>query len=1158
MLASSKSNEVTVVGVLPEECRAPFWPLQWWSLGDSEADHIIVPLDEDYKETYALGLCMDTTNRVPPNGPAAASSSSSSSGSNSGLFPAIFMLSTDARLHAYHFTTTFAPHVAALQGMMQPAQPVLSIEQARQKRQFFSNMQVLQQARAGEEQEQEGEEDDVDSNAGQAEDEEEEENAVTPPHAFSTPPPNASLAEPQATAATTSAFSFKPAEQAPAAAATTAPFSFNAPAPSAFGAAFGAAAFGSSAFATAAPSAFGAGDKAAPFSFSFAPAAAAPAATAAPVVAAAPAATAAPSFGGFSFAAPTSATATSFGSAPSFGAAFGAAAPTSVFGAAAAPVPAKPTPAASPKLTSQPAPAFSMPPPAVTVAVAAPALARSTNANVAVKNNLEFSTPSPSASAATLPPFQPTPLAVAMPPAARATLAQPTATTGSMTRSIIKPAVAAAPAPAHVFPPSSSTGPYAPSKFGIEYDQPAEVDAAELAPRPKKATAVNPKLIEVSEALGTGTEKKFMEALLTVAIKFKNLAQMAHESRESIVAVQYAPAKPAPGQAATFSVKAMRTLTSRTRTLMGVANTLQEAEVKSRTTIEELVAQSKRDDLVAATCGSMLQREKDPQYQQLLQSMPLDVQSSRLQQSIDANTAEVQRQITHLQSHLQELYMHHQASPMRGGRPSVVSVPTVKSVVDVINKHGKSIEEMEDEMDELKEQIDSMQLHPSLPLNKGGRRTKARMLAQRQQRLGGGGGGGRGGFDQIGGGNFSPIGRASGTSSGVMTPVDSKSAQGGRFLIGGSPAPRLLREASSPPFSAAPSASSSSVFNQSDAGALPSLSLRPSLSREASLAAISRGKSKQRLDQLFAQMDQLQLHAATITPLAAHPEEEEEQQHHQSLSSSRLVSESANTRRWARSAQRQAAAPVSPLRHPLARTNDAARTSSDEEEESKPSIGRNNMPEQQAPVLKREPTRAAADGQTLLELQNEALLARVDMLMAELKMEKERSAAAKSAPQPPAAKPVSAFASAALPPPVAVAAAAPAAAAPTTSAFGSSFGSSFGGGSSFALPASSPFGAAESAAAPAPSFAFGGLADAAAAAPPAAVEVKPKLKAKEKAKIAFEAATAAAAAPATAAAAPTSSFGSFASFGSTPAPAASFAFGGGFGLPAPAGSRRCG
>lgn len=130
VFGSSKAGEVTILGVLPE--KSPLLdPIECWSF-ESATDRIMVPMDGELKDTYALGLAIDTTNRVPPlapDGPVAAVSGSSIFSSNSassspGLFPVVFMLTTNARLHIYHLTTTDATQLTSLRNLMRPAVPV--------------------------------------------------------------------------------------------------------------------------------------------------------------------------------------------------------------------------------------------------------------------------------------------------------------------------------------------------------------------------------------------------------------------------------------------------------------------------------------------------------------------------------------------------------------------------------------------------------------------------------------------------------------------------------------------------------------------------------------------------------------------------------------------------------------------------------------------------------------------------------------------------------------------------------------------------------------------------------------------------------------------------------------------------------------------------
>ena len=117
-------------------------------VGESEAEQIIVPMDSDFKETYALGLAVDAANRLPSKGAAAAAAAAASNEqkSNSDVFPAVFMLTTEGRLHAYQLMTSHpASNPALIQSqVMKPAVPIDTLDQAAQRWQF-SAVGVAQQ-----------------------------------------------------------------------------------------------------------------------------------------------------------------------------------------------------------------------------------------------------------------------------------------------------------------------------------------------------------------------------------------------------------------------------------------------------------------------------------------------------------------------------------------------------------------------------------------------------------------------------------------------------------------------------------------------------------------------------------------------------------------------------------------------------------------------------------------------------------------------------------------------------------------------------------------------------------------------------------------------------------------------------------------------------
>jgi len=874
LFASNKAHEVTILGVSPESPPSPAEPVAWWMVGESELDQIIVPMDEDFRETYALGMDIDVTNRGAVKAAEAASSSSSS---NAQRWPVVFMLTTDARLHVYELTTSNESHRSIIEReVMHDAERVLSVEEAMRKWQFKSKVEVEEAeapAEGGEADEEEEEEDE------EEEDEVETEEDEVTSHAEEEKPDahvkqSPSFAAPAAS--TTSAFSLPSAAPAFAApSSSSSGFSF--------GGAFSAASTSASSNSVAAPSFGAAQPTTTPFNFGGTPAPAFGAKTTEVkrTESAKPPST---TTNAFSFSLPNAASipATSTTTAPTFGAGFSFTAPTQAQAQATA---EKTAPSrnnnAQPQATQS-------------------------------KKQLDFSMPAP----------------------AKASQPQPAATvnttgSGSMTRSILKPTQQPTPTPSPTAAsvsstspappaPAKPTDPYAPSKFALDYKDAAADDGdmtvVELRSRPVKPPSVSSDELKSNLALAADTEKRFVEALLGVALTFKQMGKLTQASRQRVEEVQRRVTKGDTHGSTGFSIHAMRVLTSRTRVLASAVKKLQtENEERMSKEMEELIEASKRDRKTAAQCETLLKAEQDPTYATMLASLGLDTESARKQQSIHRTLHKLQQQIGHLESHLHDLYAssHGGSSSDTHTRAlglSLHGTPSVRSVVSVINRHGQRIELLEDEVDEVDEQVKYLQRHRT-PMSRDERRS----AHKRRERIQQDGAGSAANFSAA----FSPIPRlTSASSSGASTPRFEESKESDAATSPLTPShttpttgsgskipterPSFLRSstASSSSFRASSlSALSSSFHNKlkvQHAKLSPLTAGRqPSLSREASIRAINRGKSKQRLDQLFAQSDQPYMQHINMEPadVSERPEE---------MSPILQRTESVSARRWAR------------------------------------------------------------------------------------------------------------------------------------------------------------------------------------------------------------------------------------------------------------------
>lgn len=129
VIASTKADEVTILAVDPDLPRDSTWPIQWWLVGEAESQKIIVPMDEEFKETYVLGLSIDTTNKFTGKPP--ADNQAERKEDDQELAPAVFMLTSNGRLHAYRLLSNHGGQKAIVSQLMKPADTVVPLSQAR-------------------------------------------------------------------------------------------------------------------------------------------------------------------------------------------------------------------------------------------------------------------------------------------------------------------------------------------------------------------------------------------------------------------------------------------------------------------------------------------------------------------------------------------------------------------------------------------------------------------------------------------------------------------------------------------------------------------------------------------------------------------------------------------------------------------------------------------------------------------------------------------------------------------------------------------------------------------------------------------------------------------------------------------------------------------
>ena len=824
VFSSNRAGEVTMLGCDPDTPPNQTWPVQWWMVGEAEADQIVVPMDEEFEATFNLGLVVDTTNTL-----SAKVASGNNEEKSEERFPAVFMLASNGRMHCYQLLTSDPAQLARLRNsvMHAPIPPVLRALNAELSR--LPPEDPSGQLDGG------GEAASPDPGAAQAESDDDEVSVsavkAASPGALNVAqsPPGGPQPSPT-TAFSMPNFSIPATGAAPGAAA--APFAFNlgggdkksssdAP-PAAFS---GFSLGGEKNEKTTATAA------AAPFSFSAAPAAAGDKSTAA-------------SFSTAAFSFNPGAAQPKDAARPSFDINSW-----------------KPSPSPEPAVAAGEKP---------TSSGAKKALQFSTDPMPAAAGSV-FST-APSSSAVQLP----TAGAEKKPVVPAAAVAAPS----TMTRSILKPATTAvAPStntqsaqPSKAAAASAAGAAPALNKFAVDYSSEASdatpgVNGVNLRELPQQLS-VDPSQFKNLE--GNDTEKQFLQALLTVAVGFKQMHQVTLESRQTMMAIQHPNVKVSEEQ---FCLRRLRRLTSRTRILIEAANKLEAQTNGSFPLIDSLILAGKRADKTAMECKTMLASHGDEEYLEMMDQMSLDVHSSRLKQSIEKSMAQLKEKTAQLEAHLQELYTQYDAhsSGRRGATPAV---PTVKSVVGVLNTHGQTIVDLESQIDDLAQQVEYLQFHPSsnLKLDKDRRKRQQQLREDRLQRNA-----------------LSPIERTSSLTS-ISTPLRQESKEeslhdsfssippsqhnnnsatkfspygrspsdAGRTSSQLSRTPSTFRASSLSVLSSSFQEKLKSQTSQSNGGAGGSGGKglnRPGLNREASMIALHRGKSKQRIEQLFEQVE---------------------------------------------------------------------------------------------------------------------------------------------------------------------------------------------------------------------------------------------------------------------------------------------------------------
>ena len=99
VLYSNRAGETAILGPDPTETAIQPKTRRWVAYEmQQDTDRAMVPCDSEWKDTYALGMAFDVTNRL-----STADSVAEQKSELDAPMPLLFMLTSDARLHMYHF-----------------------------------------------------------------------------------------------------------------------------------------------------------------------------------------------------------------------------------------------------------------------------------------------------------------------------------------------------------------------------------------------------------------------------------------------------------------------------------------------------------------------------------------------------------------------------------------------------------------------------------------------------------------------------------------------------------------------------------------------------------------------------------------------------------------------------------------------------------------------------------------------------------------------------------------------------------------------------------------------------------------------------------------------------------------------------------------------
>ena len=104
VLYSNRAGETAILGPDPTDPAGPASSNKRWVAYEmqQDTDRAMVPSDSEWRDTYALGMAFDVTNRLSTADSMAAAAEQKQSELDAPM-PLLFMLTTDARLHMYHF-----------------------------------------------------------------------------------------------------------------------------------------------------------------------------------------------------------------------------------------------------------------------------------------------------------------------------------------------------------------------------------------------------------------------------------------------------------------------------------------------------------------------------------------------------------------------------------------------------------------------------------------------------------------------------------------------------------------------------------------------------------------------------------------------------------------------------------------------------------------------------------------------------------------------------------------------------------------------------------------------------------------------------------------------------------------------------------------------